>query len=944
VNRPALRAVLLLRALLPTALAAILATALVAQPAYLVEDLGSHTQIQGEEWWLAPIAHLANGLLFFFQDDGIHGRELWRSDGTPLGTFRLRDLCPGSCGSRNSYSESAMAASGSSLFFVANDGVHGLELWTTDGTALGTRMVLDLLPGLASSAPRLLTAASGQVFFVAQTAGSSWQLWRSDGNAKGTYRVSLPEGTSDLNPTSIHATSDFVFLCNAGSGGQTGLWRSDGTAQGTSFVAAVACSYGTWLKGAPFVILGDGSLLFAGSDLAGGQELWRSDGTLQGTYRVLDIVPGPDSSFASAFMPTTEGVYFLADDPEPSALRLWLTDGTPGGTQPIDLPDGGSPEAYLGAYTTRGDALYFAAHDDAHGTEPWIVDAGGPRRILDVAPGPDSSMAIDYTFVSFSLFASLPEGVVFTASDGLFGTELWTTDGTEAGTARISDIAPGAEGILLPYHSTRVPEWLLGGKLLFREYQPVTGYRLWSIDGSSTGPELLRTLDSQTPAFEPLGRDRLFFSELQWGKVCFETVQDRLFFEWGGDYLSPLDLWISDGSASGTELRYAGTFGNPIQTCASLGDRLLFVSGEGGARVVYTLGLPPGPPEYLTSSPSTQQLSSFPTVLEISGGACFGLDGDLLQTDGTPDGTTVRAAGVFGAMGWIAPLGSEVVVSAAGLWLTDGNEPNGALALFVDGNAQELAALPSAIVVALADEAHGLEPWITDGTVDGTHLLADILPGSRGSLDRGNVLDLFSETYSPRIASLDSVVVLSADDGSHGKELWATDGTLLFTALLKDIYPGEYPSTPRHLTRLGDRVLFTAEDEEHGLELWTTDGTYEGTHLFKDLAPGAASSVPDDLVVRDGTLYFSAWTPAYGREAWRSDGTPAGTARITDIAPGSLSSSPQRFSRTTDRLYFTATDQVHGFELWAISDDGTIPLFLDGFETSDTSRWSLTEP
>ena len=139
-----------------------------------------------------------------------------------------------------------------------------------------------------------------------------------------------------------------------------------------------------------------------------------------------------------------------------------------------------------------------------------------------------------------------------------------------------------------------------------------------------------------------------------------------------------------------------------------------------------------------------------------------------------------------------------------------------------------------------------------------------------------------------------------------------------------------------------DRV--SAEDEEHGLELWSTDGTAGGTALLKDIAPGLASSIPDDLVVRDGVLYFSAWSPNYGREAWKSDGTAVGTVRISDIAPGPLSSSPQRFARAGNRLYFSATDQIHGYELWAISDDGLVPLFLDGFESSDALLWSEVVP
>ena len=73
-------------------------------------------------------------------------------------------------------------------------------------------------------------------------------------------------------------------------------------------------------------------------------------------------------------------------------------------------------------------------------------------------------------------------------------------------------------------------------------------------------------------------------------------------------------------------------------------------------------------------------------------------------------------------------------------------------------------------------------------------------------------------------------------------------------------------------------------------------------------------------------------------------GTAGGTVRISDVAPGPLSSSPQRFARAGNRLYFSATDQVHGYELWAISDDGSIPLFLDGFENESTGRWSEAIP
>ena len=106
-----------------------------AQPAYEVADLGAPVTFHWDDWNATNAIVEANGLMFFFQNDGSNGRELWRSDGTALGTFLIRDLCPGSCGSRFP-NWSDMAPLGDRVVFAADDGVHGLELWITDGTAV----------------------------------------------------------------------------------------------------------------------------------------------------------------------------------------------------------------------------------------------------------------------------------------------------------------------------------------------------------------------------------------------------------------------------------------------------------------------------------------------------------------------------------------------------------------------------------------------------------------------------------------------------------------------------------------------------------------------------------------------------------------------------------------------------------------------------------------
>jgi ELWxxDGT repeat protein len=91
----------------------------------------------------------ANGILFFAAEDGVSGRELWRSDGTVAGTVLVKDINPGA-GSSNPI---AITVVGGTLLFVADDGVSGAELWKSDGTAAGTLLVRDINPGGASSSP-----------------------------------------------------------------------------------------------------------------------------------------------------------------------------------------------------------------------------------------------------------------------------------------------------------------------------------------------------------------------------------------------------------------------------------------------------------------------------------------------------------------------------------------------------------------------------------------------------------------------------------------------------------------------------------------------------------------------------------------------------------------------------------------------------------------------
>lgn len=117
-------------------------------------------------------------LALFVADDGKNGFELWRSDGTSAGTQLLKDINEGSSGSK----PAGFCTWGNLLYFAAERyglNASGRELWRSDGTANGTYLVKDILPGEQGSDPEALTLVNDQLFFVAyDSLGVGRQLWK----------------------------------------------------------------------------------------------------------------------------------------------------------------------------------------------------------------------------------------------------------------------------------------------------------------------------------------------------------------------------------------------------------------------------------------------------------------------------------------------------------------------------------------------------------------------------------------------------------------------------------------------------------------------------------------------------------------------------------------------------------------------------------------------
>lgn len=215
----------------------------------------------------------AEGLaLFFTADDGIAGRELWRSDGAlgfldaqpdegfpatgGAGTYRVKDVFPGvqSSDPLHLVWEPSLGL----LFFAAHEGVHGVELWASDGSTSGTAMVKDICVGTRDSMPSHLTSWQGRLYFQADDCSTGPELWSSDGTDAGTKLVfDGRPGASGSFP------SYMVPFAPATSGGER------------LFFMANAGGY-------------DGGVSASLPQAWGGARLWSSDGTDSGTRRVLE--------------------------------------------------------------------------------------------------------------------------------------------------------------------------------------------------------------------------------------------------------------------------------------------------------------------------------------------------------------------------------------------------------------------------------------------------------------------------------------------------------------------------------------------------------------------------------------------------------------------------------------------------------------------------------
>lgn len=630
------------------------------------------------------------GLISYFTTvDAIHGEEIWKTDGTAAGTILLKDIRAGA-GSSNAHSLTDF--NGTLYFSATTDGINdglwksngttagtvlveamnkvehitpfgsiflfagrdsassstGIELWRSDGTALGTELLLDIAGGSTNSNPDSFFNLNGTMLFSAFDTTHGRELWRTDGTDVGTERI------FDINPTGsgLSISTPFTVIGNfayfAANDGVNGLelWKTDGTDTSTVMVADInpdgdcnPTELTDW----------NGMLCFSADDGVHGREIWVYNPATDDAHMALDLAPGSDSSMPHNMLIADGTFFWEAYDATQHAVFStsspdFLTVDVAGVITPAGVPE----ITDIDHLRRAGNFIYFTANDANHaedGTELFISNLTLTNIFpVNIHPGEigsdpgvtDSSNIFNFVEFDGIAYFTANDGVstqalwksdgtvlgtvlvsdnlpnvslgnvrelvaagnklFFTANDGTNGRELWTSDGTDAGTKMVLDINPTGNAFtnLINPLLTLTP---FGNNVLFSAFDGVHGNELWISDGTAAGTKMVVEINATGAGGANSSSPR--------GIVNSTAAYDGLLaFFTANDGVHGSELWVTDGTADGTEmvadLNPSGSFDPKHITW--VGHSVFFTNGDSGGLWVYDTDTPAVAPHQITTT------------------------------------------------------------------------------------------------------------------------------------------------------------------------------------------------------------------------------------------------------------------------------------------------------------------------------------------------------
>ncbi|MBO6573818.1 MAG: T9SS type A sorting domain-containing protein [Rhodothermales bacterium] len=633
------------------------------------------------------------GVLFFVVSTTRELRELWRTDGTRSGTYRVAPFL---------WAEGPLERVGDRLVFRGQE--VGTGRWSPDLWALD---VHTLIPSRLTN-----TGSMGEVLGLDDYVVAVWRdgnrrtLYRTDGTASGTTAYSsLAAGLTVLG----RAGKRLLFTTYTSTEG-TELWRTNGTAAGTGMLADIYP--GPTNSDIDLLASACGKLYFAATSPSTGAELWVSDGQPEGT-RVIDIFGGPGSSTPFSAAASGCDLFVMAETADAGGTLVHV-DAAAGVTRTVSRQfsspkDGNAVPRGLRAY---GSSVIFQATHEEHGEEVWISDGteAGTRLFYEAVPG--ASRGTVGTFVG-------PRGHLF-----IFAIQ-------NPGTLDLLRFDPQPEATLSGLDKT-LRAVSLGDLMLI-----TARGRLWAGTGQPGSMEEI--YDSNSRRLKVYTGTRLAYfidDREQWfatdGSATFTwplpvspsslfngavVINDTLYTAETRDGMSGLWRITADGSA---ELVWHNPHGSTPSSLTAFGSRVLMASGNGprgSEPLVYEPSSRDVWPLFADGIGNRGDLSGF-MVVQDRAFISMGVH-SVWQTDGTHPARHVLTAD--GAVYLLGDVDGELLLNyndgihGEELWITNGTESR----LLADLNPGPASSSPSEptrvgdrLFISAEAYPHGRELWV----------------------------------------------------------------------------------------------------------------------------------------------------------------------------------------------------------------------------------------
>ncbi|MGC4244929.1 MAG: hypothetical protein QM686_22660 [Herbaspirillum sp.] len=541
-------------------------------------------------------------LLYFFGGTSPSNQGLWKSDGTVQGTTLVKKIIA----DESSGEIQAFAEIGNSIFFVSYiDEI--LQLWTSDGSEANTRVSFNF-PEIFQNAEEI-SSINNQIYLILRTTEEKEELWKVIPRASGKLEAGKVRGPNQTGYLSLAALKNGSILFAAGDSiHSTELWSSRSADFNSIFLKDLQ---GGSASSDPHELQAlNGSLIFSATSAGKGDELWRTNGKKSGTTLVKEIQNGPVGSNASHFTVIGNNAYFSAfalNTSGSGSYQLWKTNGQTKGTSLLETFN--IEESYPPSnFTNLSEKLYFtttSTYDNSltlYKKEEYLQELD--RRIASVSP---QSLIKSGEFIYY-------------INDQ---AELWKTNGTSQGTLLLKNLGPNLDSIYFT-------DFVAHEGMVYVILHTYSGiHELWRSDGTPEGTVILKSLQ---------------ITEEDSGDITGLTPAGTSLYFTVQTLDSSIELWKTDGNSEGTSLvknigfPHSGDFINAPCAIIANGNNLYFRASEEG---IYTLwktdGTSEGTLKILDFDPGSEGIIYHDKLYFAANDGTHGHE--LWVSDGTTSGT-----------------------------------------------------------------------------------------------------------------------------------------------------------------------------------------------------------------------------------------------------------------------------------------------------------------